>query len=104
MIAAAVVAFGEIDKLPANARRAGLAGESAQPTGHLPVMIAVRERRRRFAHGQCRQETQIQKTAARDDNIVTAIAVLTCISGRLFTDQSDQCIIFPMRRTISSNV
>jgi hypothetical protein len=53
MIAAAVVAFGEIDKLPANTRRTGQAGESAQPGGHLPVMIALRKRLRRFAHGQC---------------------------------------------------
>jgi hypothetical protein len=94
MIAAAVAAFGEIDKLPANIRRTGQAGESAQPGGHLPVMIAVRKRFRRYVHGQCRQDTQNQKTATRDDNIVTAIAVLACIAGRLFTDQSYQDALF----------
>jgi len=51
MIAAAVVALGEIDKLAAHARRSCVARQFAQPAGHLPVMIAVGERRPRFAHG-----------------------------------------------------
>jgi hypothetical protein len=51
MIAAPVVPLREIDKLPANARRAGQLRQSAQPVGRLSVMIAVREHRPRLAHG-----------------------------------------------------
>jgi hypothetical protein len=52
MIAAPVVPPREIDKLPASARRAGQPRQSAQPVGHLPVMIAIREHRPRLAHGR----------------------------------------------------
>jgi hypothetical protein len=41
MIAAPVVPFRKIDKLPANAGRPGEARQRAQPSGHLPIVIAV---------------------------------------------------------------
>src|ERR1700730_9884594 len=49
MIAAPVVAFGEIDQLSAHAGRPLEARELAQPPRHLPVMVAVDKPGRRFA-------------------------------------------------------
>ena len=49
MIAAPIVALGEIHQLPADPRRMRQARQFAHLAGHLPAMIAVRKRGWRFA-------------------------------------------------------
>jgi hypothetical protein len=56
MIAAPVVVLREIDQLAADARRTGEAHQFADAASHLPVMIAVGQRRR-FA---CRQDNDVR--------------------------------------------
>ena len=79
MIAAPVVAPGEIDQLAADARRAGSARQLTQPSGHLPIMIAVYWRRRRFRHCQGSYAGEIGKPAGgANDNTPN-----TCIPARV---------------------
>ena len=59
MIAALIIAPDELDQLAADARRLGI----AQPAGHLPVMIAVGKRRRRFTHRRSSQVAGSRKLA-----------------------------------------
>ena len=70
MIAAPVVPFGEIDKLPANAWRSGQVRQSAQPLGHLAVMVAAGERRPCFAHGHAHPGNE--RVAGRRNNRIIA--------------------------------
>jgi hypothetical protein len=64
MIAAPVVSFGEIDQFAADARRSGRARQFAHAAGHLPVMIAVGQRRR-FACRQRHRRAGHEKTRGR---------------------------------------
>jgi hypothetical protein len=73
MIAAPVVPFRQIDKLPANARRARQPRQFGQPVGHLPVIIVVRERRACFAHGHAHPENE--RAAGRYNEAITAIGL-----------------------------
>jgi hypothetical protein len=70
MIAATVVSLRQIDKLPANARRPGQPRQSAEAAGHLPVMIAVRERCQCFAHGHAHPRNE--RVAGRHNRAITA--------------------------------
>jgi len=70
MIAAPVVTLRQIDKLAANARRPGLVCETAQPLGHLAVMVAAGERRPCFAHGHAHPGNE--RVAGRRNNRIIA--------------------------------
>ena len=89
MIAAPVVALRQFDKLAAHARRTGQARQSAQPVGHLAVIVAAGKRGRRFARRQSRQSAGMQKRRAEITNSSLRSPrppILTIVS----TDQSDQ--------------
>jgi thiamine pyrophosphokinase len=64
-------------------------------------MIADRKCRRRFARGQRRQDTKNQKPATMVDNIVTAIAALATIGGRI--DHLTKMLYLPNATDITSN-
>ena len=70
MIAAPVVTLRQIDKLAANARRAGQVRQSEQPIGHLAVMVAASERPPCFANGHAHPGNE--RVAGRRNNRIIA--------------------------------
>jgi hypothetical protein len=94
MIAAPVVALRQIDKPAAHARRTGQARQSAQPHGHLAVIVAAGKSGRRFAHHQGRQSAGMQIRRAEITNSSLRSPrppILNIVS----TDQSDQMCHVP---------
>jgi hypothetical protein len=89
MITAPVVSLRLIGKLLANARRMRQARQTAQPAGHLAIMVAVRKRGRRLARCQSRQPAGMQKWRGGDNKFIAALPrppILNIGS----TDQADQ--------------
>jgi hypothetical protein len=72
MITAPVVSLRLIGKLLANARRMRQARQTAQPAGHLAIMVAVRKRGRRLARRQSRQPAGMQKWRGGDNKFIAA--------------------------------
>ena len=72
MIATPVVPFGKINQLAAHARRTGQERQSAQPLGHLPIMIAAGERRPCFAHGHAHPGNE-RVAGLRNNRIIAAM-------------------------------
>jgi DNA-directed RNA polymerase beta' subunit len=65
--------FCQIGKLLANARRMRQARQTAQPAGHLAIMVAVRKRGRRLARCQSRQPAGMQKWRGGDNKFIAAL-------------------------------
>jgi hypothetical protein len=70
MIAATVVPLREIHQLAPHARRMSLARQFAQLPGHLPVMIAVGDRRPCLARGHAHPGNE--RAASRRNNMTVA--------------------------------
>jgi hypothetical protein len=94
MIAAPVVSLRQIGKLLANARRMRQARQTAQPAGHLAVMVAVRKRGRLLARRQSRQLAGMQKWRAEITNS-SLRSPRPPILNIGSTDQADQMRLVP---------